>query len=258
MRSLVVDVGNTTVHAAIFEGSPSGLPPVWAAALRQPVDSVARELGEQAFDRWVLGSVHPRADALAQVLTAAGRPEPVRLRGAADFPYAVRVRHPETVGVDRLSACLGAVSLGQQNVIVVDVGTAVTVDAARAAEGDEAAGFEGGSIVPGRRVSLRGLHASAAQLPELELWEGGRRSLPGKDTEEAIRHGLDVGLPAMIDALVDELHASMGDSERWLTGGDADWYVARSRHRFRHDPHLVLRGLWIAAEGPSASRSSLA
>lgn len=120
------------------------------------------------------------------------RPEP---------PLRIDVREPESVGRDRLWAAAGAL-LGRDAALVVDVGTALTVDAARAGT------FLGGSIAPGPQLSAEALHKHTSLLPLIEP-SPTTRAL-GQNTAEAIAAGVVLGLRGAAHALVEQAAAEAG------------------------------------------------
>jgi type III pantothenate kinase len=145
--------------------------------------------------------------------------------------------------VDRLAAALAAWRESPTGALVVDLGTAITVDWI-----DAKGVFRGGAIVPGRGLCARVLGECTDQLPDVAATGEDRRPLPGTRTEEAILAGLDAGVPGMVDRLVAEL-SEVADpgSGRYVTGGDAGWYLARTRREgFVLVPDLVGRGLFLA------------
>lgn len=252
MRTLAVDVGNSRIKTACFGAGGEVL---WSHPFEGNLESPAdiQRLVADAWDRgaeaFVLATVRGEIAGLAEAVRAQGFPPSRIYLSGADLPVATTVRHPESLGVDRVAAALGAHAQTLDGVIVVDCGTAITVDFM-----DREQVFQGGAIVPGRRLAARAMHQGTARLPEVSDWgDPPPLHLPGKSTEEAMVHGLDCGIPAMIDGLVQDLRRVAGPhAELWVTGGDASWYRRRSALPWRSDPLLVLRGLWVAASREEA------
>src|SRR6185369_116946 len=69
-----------------------------------------------------------------------------------------------SVGQDRLLDALGAYARSTQACIVIDAGTAITVDFV-----DGQGVFHGGAIAPGVQMMLRALHEQTAALPLVTL-----------------------------------------------------------------------------------------
>ena len=150
-----------------------------------------------------------------------------------------RYHPPESLGFDRRCCLLAAATdFPGQDSIVIDMGTAITIDLLAGGH------FRGGRILPGIAMSLRGLHEGTALLPEVAL------NIPaemlGNDTSSAIQAGV-------IHLFADALRGAITDYRQYspqaqilITGGDAEsWQsgIVGSLHR----PHLLLRGfyLWI-------------
>ena len=175
-------------------------------------------------------------------LRAAAPAAPKVARDDFPIPIATGVREPDRVGVDRLLAALAAYRRTGGACIVVDCGTAVTVDAV-----DSGGVFLGGAIFPGREMMARALAAGTAQLPHVR---GGAppESVLGKSTEEAILAGLVRGTAGALESLVAAAMMEVGLHARVVvTGGDAA--VPESpvlRRKSQVVPDLVLEGLVMA------------
>lgn len=155
-------------------------------------------------------------------------------------PLELRVRVPESVGLDRQWAAAGA-CLRSESALVCDVGTAITVDAA--ADG----AFLGGTIGPGPRLVRDALHAHTAKLPAIEL-EPTSRALGGS-TEEALAAGIVLGLRGAAESLVERLAEEAGfapDVPVVLTGGARRFLIEPepfTRRELLVEPELVHLGL---------------
>ncbi|MDZ7830105.1 MAG: type III pantothenate kinase [Halofilum sp. (in: g-proteobacteria)] len=167
--------------------------------------------------------------------------EPVRVRPAASAgPLVCGYQDPDALGADRWANLLGARDLlGATDVVVVDAGTAVTVDALRA-DGRHL----GGAILPGLRAARAGLHAAAPALPAA----GGVAGLPAKTTAEGMAAGSLVGLAGAIERVAREVGNPLEGPAWLLTGGDTDTLRPWLDPGWRHEPLLTLRGLSAALE----------
>jgi type III pantothenate kinase len=162
---------------------------------------------------------------------------------AGSVPIAVRVDRPSEVGADRLVNAFAAGKLYGAPAIVVDLGTATTLDVV-AADG----AYIGGAIAPGLELGLEALAARTAKLPRIEL----RRPehVIGRDTISAMQAGAVIGYLGLAGELIRRTRAEMaatgeGDDPRViLTGGlsRAPW-VEDLEGIDAIDPDLTLRGL---------------
>src|SRR5205085_3192678 len=100
---------------------------------------------------------------------------------------------------DRIANAIGATHLfPDRNVIVVDFGTATTIDAVSAARD-----FLGGVIVPGIRICMGALERNTARLPNVEIVPPAE--IIGRSTIECIQSGLDFGNRAVVQELTREI-----------------------------------------------------
>lgn len=244
---LTLDIGNSAVKGGVFDGSewarvftvdhPSDAPPdaaVWADALRP-------HLRDLKIDRVGLVSVVPAAtSAIADAARALTDDAPVTLVGTdLPLPFELAYETPETLGADRLAAAVaGWVRYGRpagRSVLVVDAGTALTVEVVRR-DGT----YLGGTIGAGPALTRRALRMGTAQLPDVPL------TLPddpvGRSTTTALQSGLLWGLVATAQGLTARLAATLPDAPVLvLTGG---WGSLLRRHldASHHAPYLVLEG----------------
>ncbi len=124
--------------------------------------------------------------------------------------------------------------------VVVDAGTAITVDVC-----NDAGEFLGGAIAPGAGMQLDALHEHTAKLPRVTL------EVPvdpqGASTEEAIRHGVYHGVRGMVKELVENYATSLG---YWpdviATGGDAPKLFEGWELIHAVAPDLTLYGIALA------------
>ena len=167
--------------------------------------------------RWYIGSVNrPAATRLIDWLRTQRPQDRVTLLAAGDLPLEVRLPRPDMVGVDRLLDALAANRLRRPGrpAVVIDVGTAITVDLV-SAEG----AFLGGAILPGIAMSARALHEFTDLLPLVDMSElAGPPPALGDETVAAMRSGLFWGAVGAVRQLIDQL-AGDARPQVILTGG---------------------------------------
>jgi len=162
-------------------------------------------------------------------------------------PLRVAYESRETLGIDRLVGGFAA-HLRHDRCVVVDIGTAVTVNLVQDGV------FLGGAIAPGPIALARGLAASAPALPLVDL--AGEVRLPAVSSQDAVNAGVRIGFPGLVTALVTTVAsvAGLADAPHLLTGGHARLYLdspGRSAEpSFEHVPDLIHQGLrWLANRG---------
>src|SRR5690606_5988205 len=156
---------------------------------------------------------------------------------------------PQRVGLDRLVNAVAANHLrsSQRSAIVIDVGSAITVDLIRA-DGV----FVGGAILPGIGMAARALHEFTDLLPLSEMTE--LREAPealGKNTTAALKSGLFWGAVGAMRELIARLATHAQQPEVFLTGGAAPgvarYLAGPGEEPPRHVPHLTLAGIALSA-----------
>ena len=165
-------------------------------------------------------------------------------RVGEDLPVPVsRQLDPETItGVDRLLNAAAAYDRIHQACVIIDAGTAVTVDFV-----DGEGTFHGGAIAPGAAMQLRALHEHTAGLPELAFQAPDDEAF-GRSTAQAMLKGVFHGIRGTVWRLVEQYAERYGAYPQVIaTGGDADLL-------FKHDelidsivPDLTLRGIAVTA-----------
>lgn len=151
----------------------------------------------------------------------------------------IKMDNPKTVGGDRIVAAVAAISMYEGPIIIIDMGTATTMEVV-----DRAGDYIGGVILPGVKVALNSLVTNTAQLPRINL-DVPKRVI-GKNTIECMRNGIMYGNAAILDGLIDRMEEEIGDKATLVaTGGMARFITPLCRHEIEYVPDLLLRGLLI-------------
>jgi type III pantothenate kinase len=198
---------------------------------------------------WYVASVN-RAHAAWLEETVAPLSREFRRLAHHDMPLEVRVDAPDRVGLDRLAGAVAANELRERDraAIVIDLGTAITVDFVSA---DGA--FEGGAILPGIAMAARALESQTDALPRSPLADLALPPDPvGKSTLAAIESGLLWGAVGAIRELAVRMTAACERPPHvFLTGGTSPSVVPllqSGRMSVVHVPELVLGGIAIIAQ----------
>jgi type III pantothenate kinase len=152
------------------------------------------------------------------------------------------VENSQTVGIDRLLNALAAYRRTKTSTIVIDFGTAITIDIV-SKKGE----FLGGLILPGMKTSACALNKQTALLPEVEI--GRPKTIVGKNSEDAIKAGIYYGAVGSVNHIINELNRVYGDLEYTIaTGGDAKTLKKDIPEIDKFVPHLTLEGIRLAFE----------
>jgi len=149
--------------------------------------------------------------------------------------------NPKEVGADRIANAVAAYDQYGGPSIVVDFGTANTIEAI-----SENGEYLGGAIFPGIEISMDALFGRAAALRRVELVAP--KNVIGKSTVESIQSGAVFGYSGQVDTLVEMFQAELGECTVISTGGLAEPIIKHSRTIQHHEPWLTLQGLRIIFE----------
>jgi type III pantothenate kinase len=248
---LVLDIGNTNIVAGVYKGSR--LLHSWrlASDRLKTADEFAvlltdlfrqAKLKPQAIRGSILASVVPSlVPVLGDVLRRLLGQAPMVVSPRLDLGVKILTRFPEEVGADRLvNAVAGFAALGGP-LLVIDFGTATTVDAI----GRDGA-YLGGAIAPGIVISMDALVSRTAKLPRIEMAKPA--SPIGDNTVESMRSGMYHGTVGAIKELCLQLGAELkrrdGKAPKVIaTGGLSYWLPTKSLGIHAVLPELTLEGL---------------
>jgi type III pantothenate kinase len=241
---LVLNVGNSRIACGTFvAGELRGVTrhavddrSSWQAAIVQAWSSFE---GREAVV--VAATVNPLVtEGLEHVVDLAIGRAVLWVGSEIDLPIRVVTEEPQETGVDRVLNVAAAHEQIEAACVVVDAGSAVTVDCC-----NEQGEFVGGAILPGASMMLEALHANTALLPEVAL------AVPagafGKNTEQAMLQGVYYGIRGAVRELVENYATELG---RWpdviATGGDAKLLFEGWEVIHAVAPDLTLYGIALA------------
>ena len=135
-----------------------------------------------------------------------------------NFKFRTNIRNRNEIGDDRIVNMIYAKKLFRNSVIVIDFGTATTLDVL-----DHKGIYSGGVITPGIDLSLNTLKNMTAKLPLVKFKR--TKNVVGKNTVQAIQSGFFWGYVSMIEGLINKLNQEKNDKFRIiLTGGNANFF----------------------------------
>lgn len=157
-----------------------------------------------------------------------------------DPPMHVLTDPPTQTGIDRILAAAAAYEQMGKACIVVDAGTALTVNVC-----NDAGEFLGGAIAPGADMMLQALHDRTTTLPKIDL------DLPtepiGRNTRQAILHGVYAAIRGLVKELAEQYATELGQwPEIIATGGDAEKLFTGWELIHAISPDLILYGIALA------------
>lgn len=248
---LVLDVGNTNTVMGIYDGEK--LINHWRlTSKKQTADEVgftilgllnSSSIIKEDITGAVFGSVVPSLDEMFMegLKTYIGVPC-LKVSQKLDTGLQIKMKNSTGLGADRLLNAVAGVKKYGAPLIVVDLGTTITLDVV-----SPDGAYLGGTISPGMEIAMESLFSRAAKLPQVGL-EAPARYIGG-NTIEAIQSGVVYGFVGMVEALVRGVFSELGGECRVVaTGGHARILAAHSALITNVDPWLTLDGLRIIYE----------
>ena len=256
---LAIDAGNTNLVFALVDGQAE-IKARWRIATdpRRTADEYAVWLhqllelegyGRDDVSKVIIGTVVPRALHNLEVLSSKyfGVTALVAGQGDAEWPLALDVADPQSVGADRALNVMAAHAKHQGDLLVIDFGTATTFDVV-----DFTGAYKGGIIAPGINLSLDALVSAAAKLPRIAIAAPEDQSVVGRTTETQMLIGVYWGYVAMIEGLVSRLKTEIGRPVTVIaTGGLAILFDKHTDAFDAIEPDLTIQGLALLATASS-------
>ncbi|MFO7846348.1 MAG: type III pantothenate kinase [Balneolaceae bacterium] len=231
---IFVEIGNSSVKAVRGTGSVEETLFTVAVNRKDQLEKSIQQLPDD--ERVLLSSV--RKDLSAIILEEQGRLHIYEIKTKNLGKITLEYDTPDTLGIDRVLACAGAVFNSGTDAVVIDAGTACTVDWMT-----QNYRFRGGVIMPGLPMLRHGMTELTPELPGVgfEMPD----EFPGKSTKDAIRIGLNSGFLRAIGSFVEQYQRIAGQSKLYITGGNGLFVKQHLEPQFncRYRRNLVFDGM---------------
>jgi type III pantothenate kinase len=251
---LALDVGNSQIYGGVFEsgrmlfqfrksskqGNSSDELGMFLRSVFRENDADPKLVRHIALCSVVPDLVHSLKNACLKYFDI----QPFILQAGAKTGLKIRYRNPLEVGADRIANAIAGTHLfPQQNLIIVDFGTATTY-CAISAERD----YLGGVIMPGFRISMEALESKTAKLPAVEILAP--EEVVGRSTVESIQSGLYYGNLYALQGITRRIRRDCFDDANTVVLGTGGFSRLLEKEKcFDHlIPDLVLIGLVRALE----------
>ena len=232
--NLVIDVGNTRTKIGIFAGDKLIEQVGFAELTPDSLSQVCAKYPE--LKSAILSAVKGYSQKIVADLERL-KIKFIELDHETPLPIANLYKTPKTLGKDRLAAAIGAnKKYPNQNVLIVDAGTAITFDLVTAKNE-----FFGGNISLGLDMRFKALNHFTGKLPLLEKHSD--YPFIGQTTEEAMQAGVQNSVRFEIVSYYQELQRDYSGLKLILTGGDATYLSHFLEVPFVVEQNLTLEGL---------------
>ena len=249
---LAIDIGNTNIAFGVFDGET--LRATWNVAtdINKTADEYAvlllnllprEDLALSDIDHVGIACVVPPLLTIFEELSQRYFKIPPLIVGpGVKTGVSICTDNPREVGADRVVNAAAAHHLYGGPLIVIDFGTATTLDAL-SKEGD----YLGGAIAPGIGIAAEALFERASKLPRVELIPP--EHAIGKNTVTTMQSGIIFGYVGLIEGLVTRIKQELGGEAYVVaTGGLAEVIATETKVIDTVDMHLTLIGLRLIHE----------
>lgn len=219
--NLIVDFGNTHNKVAVFDQGKM-------VSYKVVSDSEVYSLFDQVWDGVIISSVGKdfRSENSNHLVLSHDTPVPIQNE----------YQTPDTLGVDRIAAAVGATYLyPDASCLVIDAGTCITYDLLVRDT------FIGGIISPGLQMRLDAMNNFTKKLPLLVSVS--QTTLIGKSTKECMLSGATNGLLAEMNGIIDQFQEENEGLKILLCGGDIKTFESKLKASIFVEPNLVVIGL---------------
>ncbi|MCQ2312083.1 MAG: type III pantothenate kinase [Paludibacteraceae bacterium] len=232
--NLCIDQGNSRTKIAIFEGERLKKHIIYKHFSSLDVE---RLFSLYPIDNSIISSVSNIEPSVVNALHRLSK-RCVLFDHTTSIPIKNCYDTPATLGQDRLAAAVAAAHLyPSENVLIVDVGSAITYDVVT--EQNE---YIGGNIAPGLKMRFSVLKQMTKKLPYVEVEAEELIPLFGKNTHDAIAAGVIRGTIFEVKGYMRALAERVAHFETIITGGNNP-YIIKSIECAHVEKHLVLIGL---------------
>ncbi|MFO8145618.1 MAG: type III pantothenate kinase [Candidatus Syntrophosphaera sp.] len=249
-KVLVVDIGNTNITCGIYAGGEMAWFARFFSSTNRTADEyfslldiLLKDIKTESVNVVALASVVPELTRIWQHLfqkyfTA----EVLEITALADLGLTYKVSDPSFIGADLVANAFGAWKKYPGDCIVIDLGTATTVEFITH-EGS----FEGASIAPGLKTGAEQLFEKAALLSQIEIVPP--EALLGINTRDALLSGIVHGHAFMLQSYIQKIKSQYPDRpdiKTIATGGIADLVKSYVPSIDIVDKTLTLDGIYLA------------
>ena len=230
MKQLIIDIGNTRIKTAVFERDIL--------------------LEESSFEDFSLFLTYAKRQNFSHAIVSSVTYTESQLTDLLDFPFlflSTKTRipfqnlyaTPETLGVDRKAAVIGARTVFENcPVLAIDLGSCITYDFL-----DGSDRYLGGAISPGLQMRFKAMNQHTVRLPLVEMDPEETPKMIGDSTVACLRAGVYFGIEFEMQGFIQAYQARYDGLKVIICGGDSKIFESLTKDHIFVIPNLVLRGL---------------
>lgn len=231
-HSLCIDIGNTRGKIAVFKDDNLIFHDFRSRLSKKYIDGL---LDEFDISSAIISSTKFRntvfLKALKKVIPV------IELSYETPIPITNLYSTPETLGMDRIAAAVGAYTKDTKKAhLIIDAGSCMTLDVI-----DADGNYLGGNISPGIHMRIKAMNDHTDKLPLVDIEY--HEDIIGQSTVMALQNGAVRGTLFEIQAFTDHIKSQFKGINTILTGGDAEFLAKKLKSKILANPHVVLEGL---------------
>ena len=249
---LAIDIGNTNITLGVFQAGRLKTRWLIATSIHRSADEYATLLlalldnegmtRASVSEAVMCSVVPPLTTTFNEMCNRYFGVGPLVVEAGVKTGISIIMDNPREVGTDRIVNAAGAHHLYGGSIIVIDFGTATTLDiVSRKGE------YLGGVIAPGVALGAEALFTRTAALPRVEIVRP--RQVIGKNTVGAMQSGIVFGYVGLVEGLVGLIRDELGENAKVVaTGGEAEAIAQETSVIETVEPDLTLIGLLVVHE----------
>lgn len=230
--NLIVDIGNTLTKLAVMENNNVVFIDRYEIFTKEILTAL---LSKHSPQKAIISAVGKKDISLISFLK--NQVPTVELDYQSKLPITVIYKTPQTLGLDRIAAVVGANHLYPNiDILVIDCGTAITYDFI-----NKYGEYSGGAISPGIMLRYKSLHQNTANLPLISTIENA--PVIGASTNECIESGVLNGVTGEVEYFISSIKEKHHNLKVVMTGGDSNFFVSKLKNSIFVVQNLVIIGL---------------
>lgn len=237
LLTLCLDFGNTRKKAALFKGDKIiSAPDIGLGSL----DNISSALERYHPQNSILSSVTDHDIEIEKLLEKKTKFH--KLSEKTKINFSIPVKHPETVGADRLALVAAAIKFfPHKNNLIIALGSCITYNFI-----NQYHQFLGGAISPGKNMRFRAMAEFTHKLPLVEFDES--FPLIGYNTKTNLQSGVVMGMTGEIDGFINNFAEKYSNFNVVLTGGDCAYFATQLKNKIFADFNFLFKGLYALSE----------
>jgi len=244
---LTIDIGNTTITFGVFE--KERLVHKFKLLTHKTLNTdnymylLETNLAgfKDKIEVMVFCSVVPSLDDIFKAIAIKMNVECIEITVQDKGDLKIMLEDETELGSDILVGVLAAIKKYKEPLIVIDLGTAISMAAV-----NEKKEMLGGIIMPGMATSYKALFNKAAKLNDVEI--AVPKNVIGKNTKESLQSGMTYGFASLLDGMIRKVKKQMGEAKVIITGGNALDIMHLFEEKIIYDENLLLEGLLMLAK----------